>query len=615
VLEVSGKSALTLVAQDSILKGTSTVFGKPIPGIRWMSFAEKPSNYDMILRLRKAKKAALKPCPYIRESTQLRSYQSVGVLHFILLSRMVLGDSVGLGKTLCEIAAYCYLLSKDPTLKLLVITPKSALLQWAEEFERFTTGITTHVMTNEYGQIIGKKEYGPIKELEAKKIPYKVIKGFDARAAQYETVTAHVLITNYYALQEDYYFLIANRMPNFIFVLDEIQAIKNEKTKTHFGAAEIAAKAKRVYGLSATLIKNRLEEAYNIYNVVVPGLFGSKMKFLQEYTIRKKMVIFRGGRKRRFNKIIGYKNLKKFKEIIDPYFLIRRTREVADELPILISKKLLLEMSGKQSQLYKQALSGDLYRKLIQKKYFEFQQYAQKQTTLSERDAAILEQLQIKYDESLTKVGMEKNKIAALTYCQLVSNGPAWLGETGESSKELEFVRLFEQELYKEKVIVFSRFKSGIPRLEKILDNLEQKHVKITGDDTSDERNVAKLTFQDNTNDTNIIFITQAGSAAINLQAANIILFYDTPWSYGDLYQAIGRAQRIGSTHSRILLMHMVNEKTIDEHVLKILESKKDLITQVMGDIAEGAIDFKKDVMLKEDESNIDALYSSVFGS
>ena len=98
-----------------------------------------------------------------------------------------------------------------------------------------------------------------------------------------------------------------------------------------------------------------------------------------------------------------------------------------------------------------------------------------------------------------------------------------------ESSKETEFERLFEQELMGEKVIVFSRFKSGIPRLEKILDGLDEpaKHVKITGDDTSDERNIAKKIFQDTESGVNVIFITQAGSAAINLQAAKIILFYD----------------------------------------------------------------------------------------
>jgi SNF2 family DNA or RNA helicase len=528
---------------------------------------------------------------------------------------MILGDAVGLGKTVQSIAAYAYLLSQDPTLKLLVVTSKSAMEQWAEEFEKFTFGITTHVLTNIYGKVKDKDEYGSVSDLETKGIKFTKLRGFEARQAQYNTVQANVLICNYHAIMDDYVFLIENRMPNYAVMFDECQAFKDKKTRTHFGASQVAENAKRVYGLSATIIKNKLEEAYNIYNVIVPGLFGGRNKFLQTYTIRKKMQLFRKGKKQRFNKIVGYQNLPQFRDIIEPFFLLRRTREVADELPRLISKKLMLELSKEQDALYKQALSGDLYKRIIKDKFYKWEKYLQGLQAPSDRDREIYNKLREKYEESMTKDGMQKNKLAALAYCQLVSNGPGWINEPGESSKELEFARLFEQELFEEKVIVFTRFKSGILRLGKILDGMDQKYVHITGDDSGPERTEAKKKFQDMQSGDNVIFITQAGSAAINLQAASVILFYDTPWSYGDLYQTIGRAQRIGSIYEHICLMHMVNKKTIDEHVLNILNSKKDLINNVMGDIAEGAIEFKdEDVLFRDEESSIDALYSSVFG-
>ncbi|MBD3261050.1 MAG: hypothetical protein GF334_05110, partial [Candidatus Altiarchaeales archaeon] len=311
---------------------------------------------------------------------------------------------------------------------------------------------------------------------------------------------------------------------------------------------------------------------------------------------------------------VGYKNLEKFRETIDPYFLSRRTREVADELPKLISKKVTLDMTKPQEKLYKQALSGELYKRIVQDKLFQHQQYMNSTAEPSEKDYKLLASLEAKYDESLTKEGLQKSKLAALSFCQLVSNGPAWLNEEGEGSKELEFRRLFEQDLSEEKVIVFTRFKGGIKHLEAILDDLERPHVKITGDCTQEERNNARISFQDEKKDINTIFITYAGSAALNLQTANVILFYDTPWSYGDLYQTIGRAQRIGSLYEHIHLIHMVNRNSIDEHVLKILETKKTLINDVMGDIAEGAIEFKDDVLFHEEESNVDALFASVFG-
>jgi SNF2 family DNA or RNA helicase len=526
--------------------------------------------------------------------------------------------------TLQSITAYVYRLMSEPNLKLIVVTPKSAMAQWAEEFEKFCNGITTHVLTNDYGQvrykdesgkIQSKEEYGKIEDLKAAGKKCRTISGFEARKAQYTTVDAHVLIVNYHAVQEDYTFLAENRGPVFQIILDECQEFKNMKTKTWFGASELSSKAKYCYGMSATIIKNRLEEAYYIYRVIVPGLFPGKIKFFSEYTVRKKITRWDKGRKRYFNKVVGYKNLTQFKDTIDPFFLLRRTRDVASELPHLISRKLVLEMSEAQKQLYRKALSGELYQRLIKEKYFKFEEYANsKVEDLTDKESKMYELLKIKYEESLTKEGMAKNKIASLSYCQLVSNGPGWLNEDGESSKETEFRRLFDQELSGEKVIVYTRFKSGIKRLSAILNDLGLKHTRITGDEDISERTNARKLFQDMDQDYNIIFITQAGSAAINLQAAGVILYYDTPWSYGDLYQSIGRAQRIGSIQEHILLLHMVNRGTIDEHVLGILEGKKDLISQIVGDIAQGAIDFKNDdVLFQEDESSVNALYNSVF--
>ncbi len=574
-----------------------------------------PSNYPILKKLRESKTAKLKPCKFLKPTTQLRYYQVIGTTHFLLLNRMILGDSAGLGKSLMSIASYIFLLEKDPTIRLLIVCPKSAVDQWAEEFEKFTTGISVHVMSNEYGKYKNEDKYDHVQVLKDKKIKYTKLTGFEARKIQYDSIKSNVLITNWHAVQDDYIYLASNRGDNFMFLTDECQEIKNSKSKTHFGAAYIASKATRVYGLSATIIKNRLEEAYNIFRVVVPGLFGSVRKFNDNFLILKKRSVKRGAKKVYFNEIVGYKNLSMFRDTIDPYFLIRKTKDVAKELPSIISKKIIVDMSPAQKILYAYALSGDLYKERVKDRYFLYKEDFDKVTEHTDKEYAILEKLYANYQDSLTAEGIQKNKIAGLSFCQLIANGPQWLGETeeGDSCKETEFKRLFDQELRVEKTIIFTRFKSGIPRLEKILDELEIKHVKITGDVVGQDRKTARLQFQES-KDISVIFITAAGSAALNLQSANVILFYDTPWSYGDLYQTIGRAQRIGSVYQHVLVIHMVTKGSIDQHVLDILESKKDLITNVMGDIAEGAIEFKPDeAMFKEDDGVIDALFSSVF--
>jgi len=583
-----------------------------------MGFALKPSNYELIKKLRQSKTASLKPNPYLKESTKLRYYQTIGCLHFLLLNRMILGDSAGLGKTLQTIAGYVSVLAKNPGMKLLVATSKSARNQWAEEFDKFTEGISVHVLQEKYAVSKDGKKYGTPKELKAKGITYDTLSGFDCRKAQYDHVDAQVFITGYYPIREDYQFLIKNRLPDYMVVYDECQEFKNFESKVHFGAKAIADNALRVYGLSATIIKNRLDEAYSIFKVIVPGIFGSENKFKKEFAIQKKVKIG----KRFVNKVVGYRNLKTFKERIDPYFLIRKTRDVASELPHLISKKIIVDMVPSQRNLYAQALSGDLYRKIVEAKYFEIKEYVdgkeEREEELTEKEEKALKLISRRYEESLTKEGLEKNKVAALSYCQMVSNGPSWLSGIdfdGESAKEEEFRRLFNQELSDEKTIVFTRFKRGIPRLEAILDELGIQHVKVTGDVKGSDRDKARIDFQDTDKDIRVILITQAGSAALNLQCANVLLFYDTPWSYGDLYQTIGRAQRIGSIHPHIYLLHMVSRNSIDEHVLKILKNKKDLINDIMGDLAEGSLVFKKEDLLfgDEDENSVNALFDSVF--
>jgi SNF2 family DNA or RNA helicase len=217
------------------------------------------------------------------------------------------------------------------------------------------------------------------------------------------------------------------------------------------------------------------------------------------------------------------------------------------------------------------------------------------------------EGLKERYEATLTEDGRKRGKLAALTYCQMISNGPSLVGEPGESSKEEEFRRLISDEFTQEKIIVFTRFKRGIPNLEVICERCNIQYTKITGDITSvAERDRARHRFMEDPT-CRIIFITTAGSASLNLQAAGVIIFYDTPWSYGDLVQTIGRAQRIGSIQEHVVLLHLANKGTIDMRVLNRVADKKELSDEVLGDTAMGALDFTE-----HEERVLDSLYQDL---
>jgi SNF2 family DNA or RNA helicase len=501
----------------------------------------------------------------------------------LLLERMVLGDSTGLGKTLQSIATYTWLLEKDPTIRILIVTNKSAIYQWQEEFEKFTIGITTRVITNEY----------------------EGLKGYNARKLQYENFKENVMILGYSTIKDEYESVCQALGNNFIVFFDECTAFKNRKTEAHFSSSFISERAKRVYGLSATIIKNGLEEVYGIYSVIVPGLFGRITKFKDTYCQQKMMRLIIKGKKRQIPKIVGYKNLDQFKRVLDPYFLIRKKEEVASELPKLISKKIVLEMYPEQKALYKQALAGIIYEEKVKREFYEISDKV-RLGEADEKTMKLYEERKEKYEKFMTSEGKKRGKLAALTYCQMISNGPGLINQPGESSKQDEFLRLIKEELVNEKIILFTRFKTSIQFLEVICERNKVNYVKITGDDNDIERQKARQRFQTST-DCNLIFITQAGSASLNLQSAGCIIFYDTPWSYGDLVQTIGRAQRIGSIKEHILLLHLANKGTIDMRVLDKVTDKKDLSDKILGNTSVGALDFTS-----TEDSIIDELYEEV---
>ena len=578
-----------------------------------------PSNYDKVKEMRGRKDLKLNECKYLKPTTRLRYYQTVGSLNMLLSTRTLLGDSPGLGKTVQTVATQAIIKSKMPSFKFLVVSTKSSLKQWGREIEKFSTGLTYHVLVPAYRPIGATKQ----------------VTGYEARKAQYKDFKdVDILITGYHPVKEDHELLVECRGPDFMVVFDECQEFKNDETAAHIGAKYIADHAKRVVGLSATPIKNRLMEMYHIMEVLVPGLFPNITRFKDYFCLQQlRPIPTKGGGTRLVKQVVGYKNLELFKQVIAPYFLARPTHEVSDELPKLVARRVEVEMSAAQKKLYAEALSGVIYQKRVRQRYFEYRDELEKMGTRpTDKQLEQLEILEGKYEESLIEGSMASNKGAALTYCQLIANGPEWLGEEGvggSSTKEEEFERLVVDELASEKIIVYTRFESGIDRLSAILAKHGIKFVRVSGKENGKKRQEAMDKFQDPEGDTRVIFITNAGSAAINLQAASVEIFFDTPWSFGDLCQTIGRAQRIGSLHTQVLVIHMVTTGTLDEHVLDVLAEKKWLTDQIMGDIAMGALNFEAqdleeaefsieasnpDEVAFEDTSDVNALFSRVFG-
>jgi len=145
---------------------------------------------------------------------------------------------------------------------------------------------------------------------------------------------------------------------------------------------------------------------------------------------------------------------------------------------------------------------------------------------------------------------------------------------------------------------VFTRFKRLVDILIARLRAEGINCVRITGDETSAERDTAMQEFQNPESKVRVVCITAAGSESINLQAAKALVCVDTPWSAGDFLQLIGRMIRIGSVHDRCHVIHLLarnrgggKSATIDHHVMQTLRKKMNLIEAVLGKRLKGVGD------------------------
>jgi len=510
----------------------------------------------------------LKPTPHLKTTftdfsgierdLKIRYYQVQGILHLIFMKRFLLGDDTGLGKTLQAIAALCYIWAKDPSRKVIVLTTKSATPQWAKEFGKFTRGVRVVVAA------------GTRKHREA------------AYAAWRKSSKPTVMIIGYRSAVNDIRKLQHDK--GYILITDEATAYKNPKTQVHQAVRHMSEMADRTWALTATLIKNHLMEGHGIYQVVVPGLFGSVNSFMYYYCIVEMMQIGRG---RKVPRIVGYhpEKVVEFRDNIAPYYYGRPKHDVASELPSLTREVFEVDMSPAQESKYAEALTGLLY---------------------------VGEQRPEGEEEK------EVTKLTALSYCQQIVNHPDLIECEGSSGKLDALMEILTTgDLEGEKVIIFSRFKKMVNLLMPTLAKAKIKAVRVTGDESGDQRQRAQDAFQNPNDDTKVICITMAGGDAINLQAAKAIIFYDTPWSAGDYIQIIGRMIRIGSMHDKVLALHLVAKskkegKTIDRRVMEVIGSKMKLIEAVLGERLRGTEKVEKNEGRIEVTSEINDIFDAL---
>lgn len=244
--------------------------------IRKHLFEQRNTNFEKILAPEYIPRKV-----NLKEPYELRNYQASAVELLHKNKALLLGDDLGLGKTITGIG---HLLGEG-TLPAFIVVPTHLAHHWKDKIKE---------MTNLKSYVIkGTQPYElPVKDVYI--IKYSCLPGW---IDLYETLNFKTVI------------------------FDEVHYLRRAESMRYQAAEEMVKKAEYKLGMSATPVFNRGEEIFNILEILNKGCLGFRDDFIREWT--------------RDGKIISEpKALGTY--LRDNFYFLRRTKQdVGRELPNL----------------------------------------------------------------------------------------------------------------------------------------------------------------------------------------------------------------------------------------------------------------------------------------
>ena len=463
------------------------------------------------------------------------AHQVDGVRFGLNKKKFLLCDDQGLGKTK-QIIDFVGCLEKTDTInKVLIVCGVNSLkYNWQSEIE-------TH--SNEKGWVLGTR---------FRKTTGKAYEGStaDKLADLNNLPDCRYIITNIETLRggaekiskSKYHFPVAEKLhelckKGIISVIAFDECHKSKEPTTLQSRAMINVTAKYMVAMSGTpLMNNPLDLYFPLHWLgYEPHSF---YQFKQHYCTLGGW----GG-----TDVVGYKNLEEIRALMDEVMLRRLKTEVLD-LPEKIRKYEYVDMTPKQSQIYKEVYNG----------------------VMSE----------------LNKIKFSNNPLAMMIRLRQATGCPSILSEHAsikDSAKMIRMIELVEEITSSNgKVIIFSNWSTVTDEAREVLKAYNPAY--ITGATKADERMKEVERFQNDDKCKVIIGTIGAMGTGLTLTAAQNVIFLDSPWNMALKAQAEDRAHRIG-TKGTVNIITLVCKNTIDERIEELVEKK--------GQISDALVDGK----------------------
>ncbi len=330
-----------------------------------------------------------------------------------------------------------------------------------------------------------------------------------------------------------------------IYILDECTKLKNYNTQMCRAMLSIADKMKYddiVIPMSGTVMENRIQELYPIFNILDHAIFGNWTNFKNSFLV----CDFWG-------KPVGLRNEAKLKSILNKFMIRRTIKDVWIDRPPIFENIRFCVMSKFQKTIYDEIVAG------------------------------VAKDLNPQIQKKINRLQL----VAQFAYLIMVADTVETVrdlkgGKREDYSCKMEMLKsIFENEIGDAKVVLFSRFaKKVIPIIQREMNSIKIKNLCITGSMKSKEREEVKLAFANT--DTKLLICSDALAMGSNLQCAQYLINFDMPWNPAILAQRIMRLYRMGQKKP-VTVINLVAKGTIDEYILEICNGKKELFNEFIG--------------------------------
>jgi superfamily II DNA or RNA helicase len=346
--------------------------------------------------------------------------------------------------------------------------------------------------------------------------------------------------------------------PNLWLIADEAHALQDPETK-QYKVVEVMMKLFiGAWGLTATPILNNLDGLFYMSNLFKPGYLAKNI-----YSFRNKFCTFsetffwitRGGKKKKkvVKEVNGYKNL----DILSDRF---------SKISIIKSKHYDIDFIYKEAKLSKET-----------RQYYAYASAGLFSGTIDKVTGK-------------TKKSKQNHNAARLHDLQrVVSNSHPNFQQLKDPNKITEKEYLLFQTIKEviannEAVLIYFTYIPTLERIKYILNKVSgslgiPKIHEISGSVDLESRKKVESALGPK----DVVLITSAGTESINLQRANNLIFYETPFPLREFVQACGRITRTNSTFDKFKVYILEAVGTIDSYKKARILNHMVIIKKLLG--------------------------------